>query len=246
MHHWAPTSSFGFSLWAPWFPSCILIAAPLPISLPALSMSSPSKVLSQFLASGHPSTAYIYPLPQHQHFHFCKSGSPAPTLSRTQGQHFRLCACHLPEGKVHHRSNTSERWTKGRTEITLWDLGDHWWCAGEHFCKALREAILGSYALSTQPKNTCLTSNLSIFWRYPFYPNFIFLLLIISESQSLSHFPSYLYYYRYLCFIHLQRLKFHPLCYCLRSFWITGFSGSYWTTAPSYTLVYSPFLVTWT
>ena len=45
-----------------------------------------------------------------------------------------------------------------------------------------------------QPKTTSLTSNLFIFWCYSCYLIFKFLLLINSKSQSLSCFPSYLYY----------------------------------------------------
>lgn len=54
---------------------------------------------------------------------FCKSGSPASVLLQAQGQHFHLCACHLPKGKVDYRSNAEERWTKGRTEIRALPLG---------------------------------------------------------------------------------------------------------------------------
>ena len=133
-------------------------------------------------------------MPQHQHFCFRKSGFSAPTLSRAHSWHFCLCACHIPKGKLHHRSNTAERWTKGRNKIRLWDLGDHWWCAREHFYEMSREAIWGSYVLSTQPQTTSLTSNLFTFWCYSCYPTFKFLLLINSKSKSLSCFPSYLYY----------------------------------------------------
>ena len=155
-------------------------------------MPSPPKAPSQFFASRPPSTAS--PWCQCQHFCFCKSAFSAPTLSSEHGWHFCLCACHIPKGKVHHGSNTAERWTKGRTKIRLWDLGDHQWCAREHFYEMSREAILGSYVLYTQPKITSLTSNLFIFCCYSFYPIFKFLLLINSKSQSLSCFPSYLYY----------------------------------------------------
>ena len=155
-------------------------------------MPSLPKAPSWFFASRPPSTAS--PWCQCQHFCFCKSGFSAPTLSSVHGWHFCLYACHIPKGKVHHGSNTAERWTKGKTKIRLWDLEDHRWCGREHFYEMSREAILGSYVLYTQPKITSLTSNLFIFCCYSFYPIFKFLLLINSKSQSLSCFPSYLYY----------------------------------------------------
>ena len=147
-------------------------------------------------------------MPQHQHFCFRKSGFSAPTLSRAHSWHFCLCAGHIPKGKLHHRSNTAERWTKGRNKIRLWDLGDHWWCAREHFYEMSREAILGSYVLSTQPQTTSLTSNLFIFWCYSCYPIFKFLFLINSKSVTLMLSFLSLLYCCELCFIHSWGSRF--------------------------------------
>lgn len=50
------------------------------------------------------------PMPQrHQHFQIQISSLNS---LRAQGWHFHLCAWHLQKGKVNHRSDTAERWTK--------------------------------------------------------------------------------------------------------------------------------------
>lgn len=118
---------------------------------PSLSVPSSSKVPSQFFASRHPSTASPW-CHNINTSAFANLDFQPPTLSRAHSWPFCLCACLIPKGKLHHRSNTAERWTKGRNKIRLWDLGDHWWCAREHFYEMSREAILGSYVLSTSQK----------------------------------------------------------------------------------------------